>query len=197
MRRAKKTRTTRKASRPSKPRRTAAQREATRKMLAARKAANPAQGKPIMARRRTFPAAPRRRRTFRRAGNPRRGAALVPMLAGGVIGAAAATGAGALTNALAEKFNVALPQAVKDYAPVAGAGVVALISWLTPKWRALVMPAVVGGVAVQALSSWLANRTAPAKGYYRLAGAGNVARTLNAPEGAGNVARVLNATAAA
>lgn len=151
-----------------------------------------------MARRRRHaaPAAPRRRRTFHRAGNPRRGMALVPMLVAGTIGAAAATGAGALTNALAQKFEINLPQAVKDYAPIAGAGVAALLESLTPRFRSLVIPTVVGGIAVQALSTWLTSKPpVSAKGYYRLPGAGNVARTVNAMSGAGNVARTINAAA--
>lgn len=179
----------------------------------ARKASRPArakhatprkpQARKTMARRRRRYAAPRapratrRRRSFTRAAGPRAGFASVPLLVGTVIGAGAAIGSGVLLQMAANAAKFELPQAVKDYAPLAGAGVVAGLAMLAPKWKALTMPALIGGAAVVALNMFLSRNTPPAaKGYYRLTGSGNVARTINATSGAGNVARTINASAA-
>jgi hypothetical protein len=154
-----------------------------------------------MARRRRYaaPAAPRatrRRRSFTRSAGPRAGFASIPLLVGTVIGAGAAIGSGVLLQMGANAAKFELPQVVKDYAPLAGAGVVAGLAMLAPKWKALTMPALIGGAAVVALNMFLSRNTPPAaKGYYRLNGAGNVARTINATSGAGNVARTINAVA--
>lgn len=131
----------------------------------------------------------RTRRANTRAG--RAGMAPVNMLAGTVIGAGAAVGAAALLNTAAQAAGKELPQVVRDYAPIAGALVVAGLSRLAPKFRGLTMPALIGGAAVVGLNMLLARRGAGA--YNRLRGAGNVARALtgNGVAGAGNVARTL------
>lgn len=149
--------------------------------------------------RRTAPAAPRRRRTARRGGSRayaggRRGSAPVAMIAGLGIGAASAIGGAALLAKAAQMANVQLPDVVKQFAPIAGAGVVAGLSRLSPKFKGVAVPALIGGALVVAAAMFMPK----AAGNYRLLrGAGNVARSLtNGARGAGNVARSLTAAVA-
>ena len=141
--------------------------------------------------RRRRASAPKRRRTASRAG--RRGSAPVATVAGIALGGAAAIGGAALLTMAANAAKFDLPQIVKDFAPIAGAGAVAGLAALAPKFRALTMPALIGGVAVVMLHKF---GTKGAGSYHRLRGAGNVARVLASNvNGAGNVARVLAANA--
>ena len=91
----------------------------------------------------------------------------------------------------ADAAKVQLPPAVKQFAPLAGAGVVYGLTMLAPGFKKLATPALIGGAAVLALQMFMAKKNGGAGAYNRLAGAGNVSRVLNAPVGAGNVARVL------
>lgn len=162
-------------------------------------------GVPKMARRRRRrPLFARRRRSTRRAPSRRRrsvrsgqrGSASVGLLAGLPLGFAAATGGAALLNMAAGFAGVQLPQVVKDYAPLAGAAVVYGLTRLTPKFRNLGTPALLGGALALGLQMWAASR-AGAGSYGRLRGSGAVARVLGNPNGAGAVARVLGSNVAA
>lgn len=133
--------------------------------------------------------APARRRTSTR--SSRRGSAPVNLLVGTTLGAAAAIGSAVLVNRAAAMAGQTLPPIAQRFAPLVGAGAVAALAAVAPKFKTLTMPALIGGAAVMALDWFMARNNTPAAGAYRrLAGAGNVARTL-APNGAGNVARTL------
>lgn len=140
------------------------------------------------------PAAPRRRRTRRSSGGIRAGRAgfaTLPGMIGIVVGAASAIGGATLLQMGANAAKVQLPQAVKDFAPLAGAGVIAALAMLAkrPDWT---MPALIGGGLVTLLNKFVT--PAGAGAYYRLRGAGNVQRALtNDMRGAGSVQRVLSA----
>lgn len=215
-------------------RRTAAQRAATAKMIAANKARRratfrrpriiarrairritrrrPPKPSPIgvttMARRR-FARRPASRRSARRGARRRRGAVRAGRrgfmslgalggLAGVPVGLAAALGGAAVLNMAANMAGKPLPQVVKDYAPLAGAGVIAGLAYLAPKFRNLTVPALIGGAIGVALQMYAAKKAGGAGAYSRLRGAGAVQRVLtNSPRGASGVARVLTANAAA
>jgi len=146
-------------------------------------------------------AAPRRRAR----GAGRRGSTAIAPIVGTVIGAGAAIGLGALTSmaikAIRAKGKPAseTEKTVAEYAPLVGAGVMAGLGYFVPKYKPLMMPAVIGAALVFALGKYQASKAKAeagagyyaARGYNQLRGAGSVARTLMAPSGAGSVARVL------
>lgn len=138
--------------------------------------------------------APKRRRRA-----SRKGSTLVEGIAGTALGASAAIGGAAVLNMAANAAKVDLPQAVKDYGPLVGAGVVAGLTQVDKRFKKLAVPALIGGGLVFVLNKYLMNKAGSGRygayGYNRLRGAGNVAGTLNAPRGAGNVSDVLNTTA--
>ena len=153
-------------------------------------------------RRRSTRRAPTRRRRARGAG--RKGTAALAPIVGTVIGAGAAIGLGALTSmalkAIRAKDKPAseTEKTVAEYAPLVGAGVMAGLGYFVPKYKPLMMPAVIGAALVFALGKYQASKAKTeaagyyaARGYNQLRGAGSVARTLTAPSGAGSVARVL------
>lgn len=156
--------------------------------------------------RRRTAAAPTRRRTSRRRaprGAGRRGSTVLAPIVGTVIGAGAALGLGGLTSmALAairgkDKPPTETEKTIAEFAPLVGAGVIAGLGFLVPKYKAMTMSAVIGAALVFALGKYQASQKGAgyyhaARGYNQLRGAGNVARVLNSPAGAGNVARVLN-----
>lgn len=175
---------------PPIPRRRRAARRRTRRAAVTRQAKKG----PTMARRRRYfrrkaSATPTRRRRSLRSGQ--RGTAGVGGLVGVGIGAASAIGGAALLGMAAQAAKIELPQVVKDFAPMAGAGVIAVLGRLSPKWRSLAIPALVGAAAITAFQKFVAPRMAGAGAYNRLRGAGNVARLMGTPAGAGNAARVL------
>lgn len=221
-------------ARKRKARRTAAQKAATRKMLAANRARRfgrrarivgrrvlrkaprrrpplpPVPGALPMARRRRRTRRPffaRRRRSARRGPSRRRrgavrsgrrGFASLGGLIGIPVGMAAALGGAAVLGMAANAAGKPLPQIVKDYAPLAGAGVVAGLAYLAPKFRNLTVPALIGGALALGLQMYAAKKAGGAGAYNRLRGSGAVARVLGSgATGAGAVARVLGANAAA
>ncbi len=185
-----------KASKPKKKvktvakRRTPAQKAATKKLIAYNKRkAKGGSGK----RRKSNPA---KKKTTSKRRTSRRGKGLIAPIAGTVLGASAAVGAAALLNLAASATKIQLPAVVKDYAPIAGALVVAGLATQAKQFKTLARPALIGGVAMVALQMWLKSRMGAgyhgAGRYNKLSGAGNVSRVLgNMPSGSGNVARVI------
>lgn len=141
--------------------------------------------------------APRRRSSVRASRRGFMSGGMVSTVAGTLIGAAAAIGGGALLQTGANLAKVELPAIVKQYAPIAGAGVVAGLAALSKRWKDLTVPALVGGAAMVALGMFLKPKGAGAYNRLRGTGAGNVAGVLNGARGAGNVGRVINMAAVA